>query len=63
MLDQFSRIKLDCENYFTKNYSIKVPEDWLIQCIEFFQEEKPVSLKKLYIYFKFKFIKKNRMNK
>ena len=36
-------VKSNVSNYFLNNYSLNLPQDWLTQCLEFINEEYPVS--------------------
>ena len=42
MHDRISSVKSNCQQFLKDNYSLEVPEDWLIQCIEFILESDPV---------------------
>ena len=49
LLNQQKMVEIDvhlsvrkCDVFFKKNYNLKIPEDWLNQCVEFAIEEDPV---------------------
>ncbi len=35
--------EVDIKSHFDRNFSLKIPDDWLKQCIEFLSEEFPVN--------------------